>query len=134
MKIVENKEKLSLCKIKEIIDNADLTTLDFATTVAILEMYEYLKSLSRVAIETAFDKQNEDTELLCRRLLAMGEIELKDGMYSRKPFDFEEHFRIDGVEYDREKMFFIEEDKLDEYTKQLEEKIKRLENNNGVTM
>lgn len=125
---------LHLSTIKETIDNADLTSLNSATIVAILEMYEHLKSLSRIAIETAFDKQNGDTELLCRRLLAMGEIELKDGMYSRKPFDFEEHFRIDGVEYNREKMFFIEEDKLDEYTKQLEEKIKRLEKNNGITM
>ena len=87
---------------------------------------EYEK-LVQVAIETAFDKENPDTELLLRRLLAMGKIRLVDGQYSRDPLDYEEHFRIDGIEYDREKMFFIENDKLDEYTRQLEVKVKNLE-------
>lgn len=87
---------------------------------------EYEK-LVQVAIETAFDKENPDTELLLRRLLAMGKIRLVDGQYSRDPLDYEKHFRIDGIEYDREKMFFIENDKLDEYTRQLEVKVKNLE-------
>lgn len=87
---------------------------------------EYEK-LVQVAIETAFDKENRDTELLLRRLLAMGKIRLVDGQYSRDPLDYEKHFRIDGIEYDREKMFFIKEDNLDEYTKQLETKVKNLE-------
>ena len=87
---------------------------------------EYEK-LIQVAIETAFDKENRDTEFLLRRLLAMGKIKLVDGQYSRDPLDFEKHFRIDGIEYDREKMFFIENDKLDEYTRQLEVKVKKLE-------
>lgn len=87
---------------------------------------EYEK-LVQVAIETAFDKENRDTELLLRRLLAMGKIRLVDGQYSRDPLDYEKHFRIDGIEYDREKMFFIEDDKVDEYTKQLETKVKNLE-------
>lgn len=87
---------------------------------------EYEK-LVQVAIETAFDKENQDTEFLLRRLLAMGKIKLVDGQYSRDPLDFEKHFRIDGIEYDREKMFFIENDKLDEYTRQLEVKVKNLE-------
>ena len=87
---------------------------------------EYEK-LVQVAIETAFDKENPDTELLLRRLLAMGKIRLVDGQYSRDPLDYEKHFRIDGIEYDREKMFFIENDKLDEYTRQLEVKVKKLE-------
>ena len=87
---------------------------------------EYEK-LVQVAIETAFDKENQDTEFLLRRLLAMGKIKLVDGQYSRDPLDFEKHFRIDGIEYDREKMFFIEDDKVDEYTKQLETKVKNLE-------
>ena len=87
---------------------------------------EYEK-LVQVAIETAFDKENPDTELLLRRLLAMGKIRLVDGQYSRDPLDYEKHFRIDGIEYDREKMFFIEDDKIDEYTKQLETKVKNLE-------
>lgn len=87
---------------------------------------EYEK-LVQVAIETAFDKENRDTELLLRRLLAMGKIRLVDGQYSRDPLDYEKHFRIDGIEYDREKMFFIEDDKVDEYTRQLEVKVKNLE-------
>ena len=87
---------------------------------------EYEK-LVQVAIETAFDKENRDTELLLRRLLAMGKIRLIDGQYSRDPLYYEKHFRIDGIEYDREKMFFIENDKLDEYTRQLEVKVKNLE-------
>lgn len=87
---------------------------------------EYEK-LVQIAIETAFDKENRDTELLLRRLLAMGKIRLVDGQYSRDPLDYEKHFRIDGIEYDREKMFFIEDDKVDEYTKQLETKVKNLE-------
>ena len=87
---------------------------------------EYEK-LVQFAIETAFDKENPDTELLLRRLLAMGKIRLVDGQYSRDPLDYEKHFRIDGIEYDREKMFFIEDDKVDEYTKQLETKVKNLE-------
>ena len=85
------------------------------------------EKLVQVAIETAFDKENRDTELLLRRLLAMGKIRLIDGQYSRDPLDYEKHFRIDGIEYDREKMFFIENDKLDEYTRQLEVKVKNLE-------
>lgn len=87
---------------------------------------EYEK-LVQIAIETAFDKENRDTELLLRRLLAMGKIRLVDGQYSRDPLDYEKHFRIDGIKYDREKMFFIEDDKVDEYTKQLETKVKNLE-------
>lgn len=87
---------------------------------------EYEK-LVQVAIETAFDKENRDTELLLRRLLAMGKIRLIDGQYSRDPLDYEKHFRIDGIEYNREKMFFIEDDKVDEYTKQLEKKVEMYE-------
>ena len=77
--------------------------------------------LVRVAIETAFDKDNNDTEFLCRRLLTMGKIKLEDGVYKRNKLPYEEDgFTIDGILYDREKIFFIEDDKLDEYTKQLE--------------
>lgn len=122
---------MDLEKAKQILCNANLTVEEQEARDLYFKEFE---DLVRVAIETAFDEQNIDTELLCRRLLAIKRIQLKDGLYTRDPFDFEEHFRIDGVEYNKEKIFFIEEDKLDEYTKQLEEKIKRLENNNGITM
>ena len=122
---------MDLNEAKQILCNANLTVAEQEARDLYFKEFE---DLVRVAVETAFDEQNIDTELLCRRLLAINKIKLENGLYTRDPFDFEQHFRIDGVEYDREKMFFIEEDKLDEYTKQLEEKIKRLENNNGVTM
>lgn len=122
---------MNLNQAKQILCNANLTVEQQEARDLYFKEFE---DLVRIAVETAFDTTNKDTELLCRRLLAIDKIKLKDGLYTRDPFDFEEHFRIDGVEYDREKMFFIEEDKLDEYTKQLEEKIKRLENDNGTTM
>lgn len=122
---------MDLNEAKQILCNANLTVAEQEARDLYFKEFE---DLVRVAVETAFDEQNIDTELLCRRLLAINKIKLENGLYTRDPFDFEQHFRIDGVEYDREKMFFIDEDKLDEYTKQLEEKIKRLENNNGVTM
>jgi len=115
---------MNLNEAKQILCNANLTVEEQKARDLYFKEFE---DLARIAIETAFDQTNGDTELLCRRLLAINKIKLENGLYTRDPFDFEQHFRIDGVEYDREKCFFIEEDKLDEYTKQLEEKIKRLE-------
>lgn len=96
-----------------------------------LEILEYYmqenEKLGRVAIETGFREVNKDCEFLFRRLLAMDFITLEDGMYSRKPFDFEKSFRIDGLLYDKEKIFFLEDDRLDEYTKQLENKLLKLQ-------
>ena len=91
-----------------------------------IELNDYEK-LIEVAIETAFNKENKNTELLLRRLLAMKKIRLVNGQYLRDPLDYEKHFRIDGIEYNREKMFFINDDKLDEYTKQLEKKVEKYE-------
>lgn len=81
--------------------------------------------LINIAIETAFDKSNKNTESLCRRLLAMGKIKLNEkGFYTRDPLDWEKHFKIDNIVYDREKAYFVGESELDDYTKQLEEKVK----------
>lgn len=115
---------MELDKAKQVLCNAKLTVEEQKARDTLFKEFE---NLVRIAIETAFDKSNKDTELLCRRLLAIKKIELKDGLYTRSPFDFEQHFRIDGVEYDREKMFFINDDKLDEYTKQLEKKVEKYE-------
>lgn len=109
---------------KQILCNAKLTIEEQNARDTIFQEFD---KLVKIAIETAFDTYNEDTETLLRRLLALKRIELKDGLYTRNPLDFEKHFRIDGIEYDREKMFFIENDKLDEYTRQLEVKVKNLE-------
>ena len=115
---------MELDKAKQVLCNAKLTVEEQKARDTLFKEFE---NLVRIAIETALDKSNKDTELLCRRLLAIKKIELKDGLYTRSPFDFEQHFRIDGVEYDREKMFFINDDKLDEYTKQLEKKVEKYE-------
>lgn len=80
-----------------------------------------------VAIETAFDKMNPYTETLMRRLLAIEKIKLKDGKYVRDELDFEKSWTIDGIRYEKEKMFFINDDKLDEYTRQLEKKVEEYE-------
>lgn len=109
---------------KQILCNAKLTVEEQNARDTIFQEFD---KLVKIAIETAFDTYNKDTEILLRRLLALKRIELKDGLYTRNPLDFEEYFRIDGIEYDREKMFFIEDDKVDEYTKQLETKVKNLE-------
>lgn len=109
---------------KQILCNAKLTIEEQNARDTIFQEFD---KLVKIAIETAFDTYNEGTETLLRRLLALKRIELKDGLYTRNPLDFEEHFRIDGIEYSREKMFFIENDKLDEYTRQLEVKVKNLE-------
>lgn len=115
---------MELDKAKQVLCNAKITVEEQEARDTLFKEFE---DLIKIAIETAFDKSNKDTELLCRRLLAIKKIELKDGLYTRSPFDFEQHFRIDGVEYDREKMFFINDDKLDEYTKQLEKKVEKYE-------
>lgn len=109
---------------KQMLCNAKLTVEEQNARDTIFQEFD---KLVKIAIETAFDTYNKDTEILLRRLLALKRIELKDGLYTRSPLDFEEYFRIDGIEYDREKMFFIEDDKVDEYTKQLETKVKNLE-------
>ena len=109
---------------KQILCNAKLTVEEQNARDTIFQEFD---KLVKIAIETAFDTYNKDTEILLRRLLALKRIELKDGLYTRNPLDFVEYFRIDGIEYDREKMFFIEDDKVDEYTKQLETKVKNLE-------
>ena len=119
---------MNLDKAKQILCNAKLTAEEREARDLYFDEFE---KLIIIAIETAFDKQNIDTELLCRRLLAIDRIKLENGLYTRDPLDWEQHIRIDGVEYDREKCFFIDEDRLDEYTKQLEAKIKRLEENNN---
>lgn len=105
---------------KQILCNAKLTVEEQNARDTIFQEFD---KLVKIAIETAFDTYNKDTEILLRRLLALKRIRLENGLYTRDPLDFEEHFRIDGIEYNREKMFFIEDDNLDEYTKQLEKKV-----------
>ena len=75
--------------------------------------------------KTAFDDMNKDTEGLLRVLLKQGEITLDEkGYYQRKDFDWEENLTMMGLMKKREKNFYIPDDSLDEYTKQLENQLK----------
>lgn len=76
-------------------------------------------NLVKVAIETAFDDKNKDTELLLRVLFKQKQIKLKDGNYIN-PIRHKT-FRVLGIQYEREKVFLIDDDKLDAYTRHLEE-------------
>ena len=94
---------------------------------AIEHLIKGYKQLVDISIETAFDDTNKDTELLCRVLLKQGQITIENGMYHRENFDWEKHLKMLGLEKVREKDFFLQDSKIDEYTKQLEHKIKELE-------
>ena len=88
------------------------------------------EELTKACIQTAFDDQNNDTELLLRVLLKYGKIKLENGMYSRDKAEWEENITLLGFKMNREKTLFIEDDKLDEYTKQLEYKLNQLQKEN----
>ena len=89
------------------------------------ELKEKYKRLSIEAQATAFDDMNKDTEGLLRVLLKQGEITLDEkGYYQRKDFDWEENLTMMGLMKKREKNFYIPDDSLDEYTKQLENQLK----------
>lgn len=126
-KLEEPQTEMSLEKAKEILSKCDwkLTKKEKEAKKAILNEFN---KLIEIATETAFDRFNERTETLLRRLKALGKIKLVNGEYQRDKLDFEEHFIIDGIEYNKEKMFILEEDKIDEYTKQCEYKIELYDN------
>ena len=89
------------------------------------KMKEKYKRLSIEAQATAFHDMNKDTEGLLRVLLKQGEITLDEkGYYQRKDFDWEENLTMMGLMKKREKNFYIPDDSLDEYTKQLENQLK----------
>lgn len=89
------------------------------------ELKEKYKRLSIEAQATAFDDMNKDTEGLLRVLLKQGEITLDEkGYYQRKDFDWEENLTKMGLMKKREKNFYIPDDSLDEYIKQLENQLK----------
>lgn len=97
------------------------------------------KELTKASIEAAFDDKNTDTELLLRCLLKYKKIKLENGMYTRDKIEWEEHMRLLGFEIKKEKLMFIGDDKVDEYTKQLEYKltqkdteIKKLQEKNEI--
>ena len=89
---------------------------------AIENLLKAYTGLVKVSTETAFDTVNEDTEFLCRLLLKQGQLE-----FNKEKFEYinprqNKEFEVNGIMYTKEKIFFINDDELDDYTKQLEEK------------
>lgn len=82
--------------------------------------------LVKASEQIAFNERNNYTEDLLRCLLKQGNIELINGMYHRKDFDYEKenNITIVGEMKVREKVFYLDEDSLDEYTMQLEHQLK----------
>lgn len=97
-------------------------SIDGRQFIAIENLLQAYTGLVKVSTETAFDTVNEDTEFLCRLLLKQGQIE-----FNKEKFEYinprqNKEFEVNGIMYTKEKIFFINDDELDDYTKQLEEK------------
>lgn len=99
----------------------DLMIRDVLNYIENLE--ENYENLVRISIETAFDEKNEDTEFLLRCLLKQGKISLNKEKQEYENPQKDKEFDVIGIKFEREKCFLIEDDKLDEYTKQLEYKL-----------
>lgn len=78
--------------------------------------------LTKVAIETAFDEQNNDTEFLLRVLLSQHKIEFDNEKKEYVNPQQNKEFEVNGIMFTKEKIYLIDDDKLDEYTEQLEYK------------
>ena len=92
------------------------------------------KDLVFIATETAFDEVNHDTEFLLRTLLLQHRINFNEEKKSYQNPNWDKSCEVNGIKFEKEKIYLINEDKIDEYTKQLEyqvkekdEKIKELE-------
>lgn len=88
------------------------------------ELEEKYEKLSKIAIETTFDGSNNDTEFLARTLLKQGKILFNNEskMYVNPHTD--EEFEVYGMMFEKEKCYLLDDDKLDDYTHQLEYQIK----------
>lgn len=109
----------------------DIKSLDVVLKT-LEELKDENKDLSTIGIETAFTVDNKDVESLLRCLLKYEKIKLKDGIYQRKDFDWEKNMSILGLEKEREKCFYIEDDKVDEYVLQLEHKLRNSTPNSKI--
>lgn len=78
------------------------------------------KDLVFIATETAFDTENRDTEFLCRTLLLQHRINFDKESNEYLNPNWDESCERNGIKFEREKVYLIEEDRLDDYTRQLE--------------
>lgn len=82
------------------------------------------KDLVYIATETAFDEVNHDTEFLLRTLLLQNRINFNEESKQYQNPNWDESCERNGIKFEKEKIYFINEDKIDEYTKQLEYQLK----------
>ena len=82
------------------------------------------KDLVFIATETAFDEANHDTEFLLRTLLLQHRINFNEESKQYQNPNWDKEFEINGIKFEKEKIYLINEDRVDEYTKQLEYQLK----------
>ena len=82
------------------------------------------KNLVYIATETAFDEANQNTEFLLRTLLLQHRINFNEESKQYQNPNWDKSCEINGIKFEKEKMYFINEDSIDEYTKQLEYQLK----------
>lgn len=82
------------------------------------------KDLVYIATETAFDEANHDTEFLLRILLLQHRINFNEESKQYQNPNWSKEFEINGIKFEKEKTYLINEDRVDEYTKQLEYQLK----------
>ena len=82
------------------------------------------KDLVFIATETAFDEANHDTEFLLRTLLLQHRINFNEESKQYKNPNWDKSFEVNGIKFEKEKIYLINEDRVDEYTKQLEYQLK----------
>ena len=82
------------------------------------------KNLVYIATETAFDEANQNTEFLLRTLLLQHRINFNEESKQYQNPNWDKSFEINGIKFEKEKIYLINEDRVDEYTKQLEYQLK----------
>ena len=82
------------------------------------------KDLVFIATETAFDEANQNTELLLRTLLLQHRINFNEESKQYQNPNWDKSFEVNGIKFEKEKIYLINEDRVDEYTKQLEYQLK----------
>ena len=82
------------------------------------------KDLVYIATETAFDEANHDTEFLLRTLLLQHRINFNEESKQYQNPNWDKNFEVNGIKFEKEKIYLINEDRVDEYTKQLEYQLK----------
>ena len=82
------------------------------------------KNLVYIATETAFDEANQNTEFLLRTLLLQHRINFNEESKQYQNPDWDKSCEINGIKFEKEKIYLIDEDRVDEYTKQLEYQLK----------